>query len=63
MTFFETQRHTVVGLQTKDGRITPDLSYSWRFDVRELRNPLIRIVNDAGWNWRQVMLDLKWLTG
>jgi hypothetical protein len=62
ITFFEIERYTVLGLQIKDGRVTPDLSYSWRFDVDELRNPLIRIVHDAGWNWRQVMLDIKWLT-
>lgn len=63
ITFFETQRYTVLGLQIKDGRITPDLSYSWKFNVDELRYPLIRIINDAGWSWRQVMLDMKWLTG
>ena len=63
ITFFEIQRYTVLGLQIKDGRITPDLSYTWRFSVDELRYPLVRIVTGAGWTWRQVMLDAPWLTG
>ncbi len=63
ITFFEEQRYTVLGLQIKDGRITPDLSYSWHFSVDELRHPLVRIVTSAGWTWRQVMLDAPWLTG
>ncbi|MBZ5513568.1 MAG: hypothetical protein LAN62_01735 [Acidobacteriia bacterium] len=63
ITFFEEQRETVLGLQIKDGRITPDLSYSWSFSVDELRDPLISIVAGAGWTWRQVMLDAPWLTG
>jgi hypothetical protein len=63
ITFVDFQRYTVLGLQIKDGRITRDLSYSWRFDVDELRSPLVRIVTGAGWTWRQVMLDAPWLTG
>ena len=63
ITFFEIERGTVLGLQIKDGRVTPDLSYSWHFDVDELRTPLVRIVTGAGWTWRQVMLDAPWLTG
>jgi hypothetical protein len=63
ITFFEEQRYTVLGLQIKDGRITPDLSYTWHFSVDELRHPLVRIVTGAGWTWRQVMLDAPWLTG
>jgi hypothetical protein len=63
ITFVDTQRYTVLGLQITDGRITRDLSYSWHFDVDELRYPLVRIVTSAGWTWRQVMLDAPWLTG
>ena len=63
ITFFEKQRYTVLGLQIKDGRITPDLSYSWHFSLDEMRLPLVRIVTSAGWTWRQVVLDAPWLTG
>jgi hypothetical protein len=63
ITFFEIRSETVLGLQVTDGRITRNLSYTWRFNVDEMRNPLIRIVTGSGWNWRQVMLDAPWLTG
>jgi hypothetical protein len=63
ITFFEIERGTVLGLQIKDGRITPDPKYSWSFNVGELRKPLIQIVTGAGWTWRQVMLDAPWLAG
>jgi hypothetical protein len=63
ITFFEVQRYTLLGVQIRDGRITPDLTYSWHFSVDELCYPLVRIVTGAGWTWRQVMLDVPWLTG
>jgi hypothetical protein len=63
ITFFETRRETVLGLQVMDGRVTRNPSYTWRFNVDEMRSPLIRIVTGSGWNWRQVMLDAPWLTG
>ena len=47
----------------KNGRITPEVNYSWHFSVDELRNPLIQTVTGGGWTWRQVMLDAPWLTG
>jgi len=63
ITFFEIRRETVLGLQVTDGRVTRNPSYTWRFNVDELREPLIRIVTGSGWNWRQVMLDAPWLAG
>jgi hypothetical protein len=63
ITFYEVRRETVLGLQVKDGRVTPDVKYSWHFSVDEMRSPLIKIVTGAGWTWRQVMLDAPWLTG
>jgi len=63
ITFFEIRRETVLGLQVMDGRVTRNPSYTWRFNVDELREPLIRIVTGSGWNWRQVMLDVPWLAG
>ncbi len=53
----------MLGLQIKDGRITPDLRYSWHFSADELGDFLIQIVTGAGWTWRRVMLDAPWLTG
>lgn len=63
ITFFESRVEGVLGLQIRDGRPTRDLAYVYRFDVDEIRGPLVQIVNQAGWSWRAVMLDAKWLTG
>ena len=63
ITFFEKQSETVFGLQVRDGALAPDLAYSWKFDVEEMRGPLARIVNQAGWAWKPLMLDVPWLAG
>lgn len=63
ITFFERRVEGVLGLQIRDGRLTRDLAYVYRFDVDEMRGPLVKLVNDAGWEWRQLMLDAKWLSG
>jgi hypothetical protein len=63
ITFFETQRETVLGLQIRDGALTPDLAYSWRFEIEEMRGPLARIANQAGWAWKPLMLGVPWLAG
>jgi hypothetical protein len=63
ITFIDTQTETVLGLQVKDGVLTPALSYSWKFDIDEIRGPLARIVNEAGWAWKPLMLDVPWLAG
>jgi hypothetical protein len=63
ITFFETQRETVLGLQIRDGALTPDLAYSWKFEIEEMRGPLARIANQAGWAWKPLMLDVPWLAG
>jgi hypothetical protein len=63
ITFYEVQRETVFGLHIRDGRLVPEAVYSWRFDIAEIRDPLVRIVNGAGWAWTPVMLDVPWLGG
>ncbi len=63
ITFFEVSREAVFGLQFKDGRLTTDLAYTWRFDVDEIRAPLRDAANQSGWRWKQLMLDAPWLTG
>jgi hypothetical protein len=63
ITFFEVRRETVLGLQFRDGRPTTDLAYTWRFNLEEIRGPLRATANRNGWRWKQLMLDLPWLTG
>lgn len=57
--FFERRTQSLLGLQIRDGRPTRDLAYAWRFDIEEMRRPLVELVTGAGWRWRPVMLDLR----
>ncbi|HYW31065.1 MAG TPA: hypothetical protein VE869_06110 [Gemmatimonas sp.] len=68
ITFFQVERHRNFGVQLDErGRPTGGLSYEYRFDVRDLKGPLIRIATEAGWNWRPTLLEgpawLRWMTG
>jgi hypothetical protein len=51
ITFYEMKQETAYGFQWKDGKLSRDTSYSYRFDLSELRQPLIAAVTAAGWDY------------
>jgi len=53
--FFQYQHGRVFGLQIRNGQPTLDLSYAYTFSLRELKNPIIDLVADAGWQFRPVI--------
>lgn len=53
--FFQYQHGRVFGLQIRNGQPTLDLSYAYTFSLRELKNPIIDLVTDAGWQFRPVI--------
>lgn len=53
--FFKYQHGRVFGLQIRNGQPTLDLSYAYTFSLRELKNPIIDLVADAGWQFRPVI--------
>ncbi len=53
--FFLYRQEAVLGLQIRGGQVTFDPFYRYRFDVRELRDPLIATVAAAGWRYRPVL--------
>lgn len=64
---FQQEHQEVLGVQFDDaGRIKPDLSYSYHFNLQELKTPLIEAVIRSGWNWRPTLWEgpswLRWLT-
>ncbi|MFC4299775.1 hypothetical protein ACFO0J_17170 [Castellaniella hirudinis] len=63
ITFYQTQRETLYGIQIENGRPVPKLSYSYTFDIREMRDPLLKLITANGWTFRCVTLPVKWLTG
>jgi hypothetical protein len=67
ITFFQHEHQRVFGLQfDRTGRPQPQLSYAYRFNLQELRQPFQQAVLQAGWTWQPVLLDapagLRWLT-
>jgi len=67
ITFFHRETVRVFGLQLDaHGRPLPELSYTYTFDVNELKSPLIAAVTQAGWTWRPTVWRgptwLRWLT-
>ena len=67
LVFFQTEQRRVFGLQLDEhGRFKPELSYSYKFNLAEMKTPLIEAVTRAGWNWRPTIWQgpvwLRWLT-
>ena len=43
----------------KDGKMTLDTAYSWKFSQQEMRNPLVELVTQSGWQWRPVVSFIR----
>lgn len=63
ITFYEARQETLYGIQIENGRPVAKLSYTYRFDIREMRDPLLKLITENGWTFKCVTLPLKWLTG
>ena len=65
--FFQKEQRRLFGVQLKDqGGIKGDLSYHYKFDLQELKAPLIAATTGSGWAWRPVVWQgpvwLRWFT-
>lgn len=65
--FFQREQGRVFGLQLdENGRFRPELSYSYKFNLDEMKSPLLTAATRAGWNWRPTIWQgpvwLRWLT-
>lgn len=56
ITFFHYDRRRSYGVSVdSQGRPKPETSYTYTFDLREMKSPLIEMVTRAGWRWRPVV--------
>jgi hypothetical protein len=67
VTLFQYEHQRVFGLQVNpQGHFTPSLSYSYTFNLQEMKAPLVEAVTRSGWTWQPVAWNapewLKWLT-
>lgn len=65
--FFQSEVQKIYGLRFDDqGRFIPETSYTWRFNLGEMKSPLIHAVTQSGWTWRPTLWQgpkwLRWLT-
>ena len=67
LVFFQVEQHRVFGLQLDErGGFKPELSYAYKFNLNEMKSPLIAATTGAGWTWRPTVWQgpvwLRWLT-
>ena len=67
ITFFQLEHQRVFGLQLDErGRFVPKLSYSYTFNLQEMKAPFMTAVTESGWQWRPTIWQgpqwLRWLT-
>ena len=62
ITFGQIERGAVFGLRVEHGRPTLQ-PYTWRFNVQEMKQPIIDIVTQSGWAWRPVIFFNRLLNG
>ncbi|KAA0911154.1 hypothetical protein [Pusillimonas sp. ANT_WB101] len=61
--FYNFRHETVYGVQVENGLPVPKLSYTYKFDINEMREPLHKLVVENGWTYKGVVMFAKWLTG
>lgn len=55
--FFQREQEKVFGLQLNgDGEGKKPLSYTYRFDLNEMKAPIIAVVTRSGWTWRPTLI-------
>ncbi len=63
ITFYEFRQERVFGLMFHDGKPRFDLSYTYTFNLQELKQPVIEIIRTAGWNYRAVISFIRLIGG
>lgn len=51
--FFQKEQQRVFGLQLDNaGHLKPVASYTYKFDLNEMKSPIIATITKSGWTWR-----------
>lgn len=53
--FIAYERGTVLGFQFKNGMPTLDPTYSWHFNLNDMRGPVAEVVTGSGWTYKPVI--------
>ena len=63
ITFMEYRYERVYGLQFRDGKPSMAFAYEYTFDLHTLKDPVMQVVRDAGWNYRPVLTYFRLIGG
>ena len=63
ITFMEYRYERVYGLQFDDGNPSMAFSYEYTFDLQTLKDPVMQVVRDSGWNFRPVITFFRPIGG
>jgi hypothetical protein len=61
--FVHYHHERVFGLQIKNGQLTLEPSYAYTFNLQELKQPIIDIIRNAGWEFRPVITFFRPIGG
>jgi len=52
ISFFQYERGAKYGIIYKDGKLKIDYAYNYRFNITEIKNPIIEVITGSGWEFR-----------
>jgi hypothetical protein len=55
ISFFQYERGLEYGVVYKNGKLKIDYAYDYRFDIAEVKHPIVQIVTRSGWEFRPVV--------
>jgi len=55
ISLFQFERGLQYGVVHKNGELKIDYAYDYRFDITEVKNPIVQIVTGSGWEFRPVI--------
>lgn len=61
--FYSYKYERVYGLQFRNGKPTFEHQHTYKFDLNELKLPMIEIIRNAGWNFRPVITFFRPIGG
>lgn len=61
--FFQFNRGSLLGLSYGEGAWKPTSAYSYKFNLNELRSPVIQAITDGGWTFKPVITFIRLIGG
>lgn len=63
ISFFQKEYEKESGFMFRDGRLTFDTAYQYRFSLAEMKAPVLRAVLSSGWKYKPVVFFTRFLGG